>query len=60
MGGWGRGGLGFCVITPVVLHPKAVSFGSTETPKPAVLLFCETTETNLFVSDSVEKNSFRF
>jgi hypothetical protein len=56
----GERDLGFCVITTVVLHPKAVSFGSTETPKPAVLLFCETTETNLFVSDSVEKNSLRF
>ncbi len=33
---------------------KVVSLGSTETPKLAVLLCHETTETNLFVSDSVE------
>jgi hypothetical protein len=38
---------------------KVVSFDSTETLKPAVSLFCETTETSLFVSDSV-KISFGF
>ncbi len=33
---------------------KVVSFGSAETPKLAVLLFRETAEANLLVSDSVE------
>jgi hypothetical protein len=33
---------------------KFVSFSSTETPKQAVSLFRDTTETNPFVSDSVE------
>ncbi len=33
--------------------PKAVSFVSIETPKLAVSLFRETSETSLFVTDSV-------
>ncbi len=41
---------------PIVSQSKVVSFGSTETPKLAVSLFHETTETNLFVSDSVKTN----
>jgi hypothetical protein len=31
-----------------------VGFGSTEAPKIAVSLFLETTQTNLFVSDSIK------
>ncbi len=37
-----------------------VSFGPTQTPKLAVQLFHETTQTNLFISDSVETSCGSF
>jgi hypothetical protein len=39
---------------------KVVSFGLTETPKLAVSLFRETSQTNLFVSDNFETSSGSF
>ncbi len=45
------------------LAPKVFRFGSTDALKLAVSLFRETTETNLFVSDSIETSfgsSFSF
>jgi hypothetical protein len=43
----GGGGSQICVIT-VCFASKFVSFGSTETPQLAALLFQETVEANFF------------
>jgi hypothetical protein len=53
MWGWRGEGLRFCVIT-VVLQPKLFVPVQLKTLKLAVLIFHETTETNLFILDSVE------
>jgi hypothetical protein len=51
MWGWGPGSQILCYYSCLL---STVAFGSTKTPKLGVLLFSNTTETNLFVSDSVE------
>jgi hypothetical protein len=53
MWGWFGGHLSFCFYYSCFAS-NFLSFSSTETPKLAVFLFHETTETNPFVSDTVE------